>query len=347
MGITVSSASVTRAGFDSMLLVGDETMVDPTATGPSGTGTFDEHMVFRYTTAEQVGPEIVDGHLRDMITIAFAQTPSVSNVYVSYVDTDGSGSGILGSDLVSIALNESNWIGYCSVFEEAADVTAQAAQLLAMGKYYSTLTSSSTTTATYNDYCDVWKTEIPYAEWDQNTSTIGRWCNVAALSSYLSKTQGSYNPAFKGLQSITPAVYTATEEGVLRSSYINQYSPIGGQNVTWDGKNATGKGYIDTFLGAIFLQVRLTEDLMNLMIQTEKLPYTDKGIANVGAVIDSRLRQMTVDGYLDSSRPYQINLPRAAQLTDRASRNLPNVSFIAYTTGAINTIEIQGFIDST
>ena len=49
MGITVSSASVTRAGFDSMLLVGDETMVDPTATGPSGTGTFDS---FAGTTAD-------------------------------------------------------------------------------------------------------------------------------------------------------------------------------------------------------------------------------------------------------------------------------------------------------
>ena len=39
LGITVSSASVTRAGFDSMLLVGDETMVDATKAGPRGEAT--------------------------------------------------------------------------------------------------------------------------------------------------------------------------------------------------------------------------------------------------------------------------------------------------------------------
>lgn len=347
LGITVSSASVTRAGFDSILLVGDETMVDPTQAGPRGEATFDPGMVFKYTADSQVGDEIVNGHLRDMISVAFGQQPSVGTVMVSYVDTEGASAGIVGSDIQDMYEYESNWIGYCSVFETEADVENQATKLLALGKFYSILTSDSSFAPTVNDYTAMWHTGTAYGTWSSSTNTSGRWANVASLSYFLAVTQGTYNPAFKKLQGIDSKQYTATEETTLRANNLNQYSEIGGQAVTWDGKNGSGTGYIDTYLGAIYLQIRLTEDLMNLMIQSPKIPYTDPGIATVGSVISNRLTQMTTDGYLDKNRPFTVNLPKASSLTDKASRNLPGVSFIAYTSGAINTIEIQGFIDAT
>ena len=64
-----------------------------------GEPTFDAGMVFKYTADSQVGDEIKNGHLRDMISIAFGQQPSVGTVMVSYVDTEGSGAGIVGSDI--------------------------------------------------------------------------------------------------------------------------------------------------------------------------------------------------------------------------------------------------------
>ena len=350
LGITVSSASVTRAGFDSMLLVGDETMVDPTEVGPSGTGTFDPTMVYKYTAYSQVGDELANGYLKDMVKVAFGQQPSVGTVYVSYVDTSGTNEGITSSDITAMHEEQSDWIGYCSTFDSASDVATQAGSLVALGKFYSVVTDSTATPATTNDFMALWHTKVALdnpASSGYYPESIGRWANVASLSYYLASVQGSYNPAFKGLQLITPNKYSATEETALRAANLNQYSNIGGQDLTWDGKNASGKGYIDTYLGALYLQIRLTEDLMNMMIQTPKLPYTDGGISTVGSVIDNRLAQCTSDGYLDETRPYQISLPVASQLSDRASRVLPNVSFIAYTTGAINTIEIQGFIDAT
>lgn len=366
LGIQVSSASVTRAGFNTILLVGDERMVDPTQAGPRGEATFDENMVFKYTSADQIGAELIEGHLKDMVSVAFAQSPSVGTVYVSYVDTAGTGAGITATDIEAMEEYEPDWIGYASTFESDADLKTQAGKLSALKKFYSALTTEyagpketitdsegvETEVPIVNtDYAALWHTKTALVVHDADNSEthvsqIGRWSNVASMSFFLAVTQGSYNPAFKSLNLITPLQYSPSQEAQMRAANLNQYSNVGGTAITWDGKVTTG-GYIDIYLGAIEMEIRLREDLLQFMVQTAKLPYTDGGISAIGSVIDRRLAQYTRDGYLDASRPYQIKLPRASQLTDRASRNLPGVSFTAFATGAINTVEIQGIIDAT
>ena len=332
LSLTVSSATVSRQGFNSILLVGDETMID-------GSVFTAEFMVKEYSNLEAVGSD-VSGDLLEMATIAFAQTPSVNKVYISYVETSGTGAGIVGSDLTAIQVNSNDWFGYCSTFNTDADITEQMSWIGANDKFGSFLKSDFSAVSGSINYATLWHSTL--------TATSARWVNVAWLSSVLALVPGSYTGAFKGLQGVDASSYTSTEETTMKAAGINIYSPIGGVDVTWNGASSTGgSNWADIYIGAIYLQVRMMEDLTNLLIQNSKIPYTDAGIAQVGATMARRLAQSTTDGYLDSERPFVITVPDAADIADRASRLLPNVSFVAYAAGAIQSIAIQGTVDAT
>ena len=332
LNLTVSSASVTRQGFNSILLVGDETMIN------SAVFT-EEHMVKEYVNFESIGTDI-SGDLLDMALIAFGQTPSVTRVYVSYVDTEGSSAGILTSDLLAIQANSNDWFGYCSTFNTDSDITVQMGFLGTNDKYGSFLKKDSVAVSGASNYAALWHTKT--------ASGSAQWVNVAWLSTVLALTPGSYTGAFLQLQLVDPSTYTSTEETALRAAAINQFSAIGGVNVTWNGVSATGgTNWADIYIGAVYLQVRMMEDLANLLIQSLKVPLNDSGIAQVEGVMKRRLDQSTTDGYLDPERPFVIAVPDASELTDRASRVLPNVGFTAFASVGIQVIEIQGLIDAT
>lgn len=330
LSLTVSSASVTRQGFNSILLVGDETMV--------GAAFTEEHQVLEYSTYDSIGSD-ASGDLKDMARIAFLQTPSVSKIYLSYVDTSGSGAGITESDLDAIQTNNNDWFGYCSTFNTDADITEQMGWIGANQKYGSFLKSDFTAVSGGVTYSALWHTKA---------TGSAKWVQVAWLSAVLALTPGQYTGAFLQLQGVDASQYTSTEETSMRNAALNQYSEIGGVDVTWNGVSAAGgTQWADIYIGAIYLKIKLMEDLTNLLIQSLKVPYTDAGIAQVEAVLNKRLAQSTADGYLDAERRFVISVPDAATITDRASRLLPNVSFTAYAAGAVQSIAISGTIDAT
>lgn len=331
ISVSVSASSVTRQGFNSILLVGDETMVN--------TSVFtSEHMVRSYTSSTAVGTDC-SGDLKDMINMAFGQSPGVSKVYVSYVDTSGTNAGITTDDLDAISLNNNEWFGYASTFNTDADIVTQVGWINGAKKYGSFLKKDTTAVAVSSDYSVLWHTKA---------SGSVQWVNVAWLSAVLALVPGSYTGAFQGLQIAVPSQYTKTEEDALRAANLNQYSEIGGIPLTWNGITAAGTEghYADLYIGALYLEIRMQEDLMNLLANASKIPFTDEGIAQVKATMSARLQQSTDEGYLDAARPFTVTAPKAANV-DRAARLLPNVSFEAFASGAIQSISIQGFIDAT
>ena len=331
ISVSVSSTSVTRQGFGSIMIVGDETMVN--------TSVFtSQYMVKSYTSAASVGTDCT-GDLMEMITMAFAQSPGINEVYVSYVDTSGTGAGIANEDLNEIAAINSDWFGYCSVFNTDADIVTQASWCAANKKYGSFLKTDSTNPNANSDYAILWHTKA-------TDST--KWVQVAWLSNVLALTPGSYTGAFRQLQSATPNTYTKTEEDALRASAINQYSRVGGVPITWNGITSTGTEghYADLYIGALYLEIRMQEDLVNLLVNNPKVAYTNDGLAQVQAVMNQRLDQSTTEGYLDANVPYSVSMPSIEGI-NRADRNLSGITFQATASGAIQSMEIQGTVDAT
>ena len=118
--------------------------------------------------------------------------------------------------------------------------------------------------------------------------------------------------------------------------------------MSWDGittAQTTGH-YADLYIGAVYLEVRLQEELINLLVNTPKVAYTNAGLATVQSVISQRLQQSTTDGYLDPAVPFSVSMPNISGV-NRADRNLSGITFNATASGAIQSMEIQGTVDAT
>lgn len=334
VSVSVSSTSVTRQGFNSILLVGDQTMV---------AGDLDTEfkvMAFTDATAAQA---VCTGDLSDMVGVAFGQSPGVTTVYVSYVNNTET---LETEDLNAILNNNADFFGYASVFNTEADRQTQLAWLATNKKFgafldHTAVLSTITKQSGANDSGVIFHTKTA-------NDNPAQWTNVAWLSKVLGQTPGSYTGAFIQLNSVDASQYTKTEEDYLRDAGYNQYSVVGGIPMSWNGITTaqTVGHFADLYIGAVYLEVRLQEDLVNLLVNTPKVAYTSAGLNQVQSVINQRLEQSTTDGYLDPAVPYSVSMPNIEGV-NRADRNLSGITFSATASGAIQSMEIQGTVDAT
>jgi hypothetical protein len=134
-------------------------------------------------------------------------------------------------------------------------------------------------------------------------------------------------------------------EALLRTGFANQYSEIGGQDVTYDGKAGNG-GWIDTYINVLWLQARIEEDIFALMAAKDKVPFTDAGIAMITSELSKRLQIAEDLGVLTNNPKYVVTAPLAADVSavDKSNRLLTGITFTAFTAGAVNLVQINGVL---
>ena len=93
--------------------------------------------------------------------------------------------------------------------------------------------------------------------------------------------------------------------------------------------------------------------MLNVLVNNEKVPYTDAGIAIVEGAIRQSLRQGQVNGGIapveydeegNKNLGYTVTVPLAANISanQKATRILQDVTFTARLAGAIHVVEIRG-----
>ena len=138
---------------------------------------------------------------------------------------------------------------------------------------------------------------------------------------------------------------TDTHKTNTANKYGNYYSSVAGRNVVLGHNNGgvvSGNEFIDTIRFRDWLQIRMQERLAALLTGTDKVPYTDDGIARIEGQVRAQLQDGVDVGGL--SLPFVVTVPKAASAnpTDRANRILRNVKFTAPLAGAIQKIFIVG-----
>jgi hypothetical protein len=131
-------------------------------------------------------------------------------------------------------------------------------------------------------------------------------------------------------------VYTTT----LGASFIYFGTMTGGKNIDKEGE------FIDIIINIDFLQARVEEGLMSLLLEKDIIPFTDGGIT----IVDTRLKNLLqtygvvqgilVDGSVVTSFPKRSEVSQ----TDRDDRKLPGGTFTAELSGAINTVIVRGIV---
>ena len=180
------------------------------------------------------------------------------------------------------------------------------------------------------------------------------------MGQQLPKSVGSTNWSFKTLAGIAEGASQDIEASALTETQIdaaldvnaNVYTNTLGADFMYfgtmgGGKNVDKEGeYIDIIINIDFLQARVEEGLMSLLLEKDIIAFTDGGIS----IVDTRLKNLlqthgVVQGILVDNTVV-TTFPKRADVSqgDRDDRKLPGGTFTAELTGGINTVVVRGIV---
>jgi hypothetical protein len=162
---------------------------------------------------------------------------------------------------------------------------------------------------------------------------------------------------FKQLPGITFEKLSTAEKAALDGKKGNAYISVGGVNMYAESFMASGT-FLDEVHGVDWLQSQIESNVFTrLYAAATKVPYTDKGAAQLEQQVRDALAQgvrngllapgensegdFLAEGYITSVVPV-ADVPPA----DKSNRKGPTISFTAILAGAIHSIEINGVVES-
>jgi len=168
---------------------------------------------------------------------------------------------------------------------------------------------------------------------------------AAWLGGQLPKDPGSITWKFKTLTGITVDTLTSTEFGNINDNYGNTYQVVGGVNMISSEATVVSGEYIDIIRGTDWLQVNMQADLFSLLVNSDKIPFTNAG----GGAIEGVIRYW-IDRAESSSVGLlvlggsAIDVPSVADIpvADRAARLFSGITFSGTYAGAVHKITING-----
>ncbi len=185
--------------------------------------------------------------------------------------------------------------------------------------------------------------DITYNSVVRNSTAQG-FIDVAKAVYHLTRTPGSYVPAFKTLSTATPDALTGSQSGVLEGKQCNSYQEVSGRNMMLYGL-ATGSEpeWTDTYIGIDWLQARIQEEVMLLLANSPKIPYTNAGVAQIDSAVSAVLKRGVDNGFIASFTTSAEDTADQSAV-DRAGRIYNGLTFTATIAGAIQSVTIKGIV---
>ena len=160
----------------------------------------------------------------------------------------------------------------------------------------------------------------------------------------LSKDAGTGTWAYKNLSGFIADKLTTDNRTQIANNNGNYYVSFGGVDIMLDGKTSKGE-YIDIIQGLDWLTINLQTKIANALISSDKIPFTNAGIAIIESMVRNGLNEAAERNLIDRET-ILVSVPdvRDVSTEDRNSRTLPNVKFEARLAGAIHKIQIKGTV---
>lgn len=176
--------------------------------------------------------------------------------------------------------------------------------------------------------------------------------DAAWVGLMLTKDPGSATWALKRLSGVTSTRISTTQQQAAWAKNANTFEPYAEGIVLTNKGKVVGGEWIDIIVGRDWLANRIQTDQVQMMINRDKVPYTNPGIALHEATLRASLeagkdQSVIAPDELDSTGKlvpgYVITVPNAVEIADadKASRKLV-LKFVARVAGAIHMVEIQG-----
>src|SRR6185436_14707354 len=288
--VDVQSSSLARKGFNSLLILGLE---------PSFAVGWTDGLVKSYSTYQDVADDpliVTASPVEKMAQTAFAQKPSIPTLYIAKQLTANALTP--STDLALAASSNSDWFGVSMESTDPDAIDDAIAWVGANDKYgFFRITSTADLPIAVTSYSALF--------FSQSVSPNLKYLDVATASRLLAYIPGSYTGAYKTLENVEAANPSSTDETILLANHINYYPIVAGRPITYQGwAYGATSGFIDTYIGALYLKTRMAEDVFAVMAAQLKIPFTNNGINLIVNTVYARLGQSVKDGYLtDNPKP--------------------------------------------
>ncbi|QOS97552.1 DUF3383 family protein [Brevibacterium sp. JNUCC-42] len=158
---------------------------------------------------------------------------------------------------------------------------------------------------------------------------------------------GSVTWKFKTLKGIKPLDVKPTELKEIHDLHANTYVTKAGDDITSEGKVLSGE-YIDIMHAKDYVQFSIEYAVQKLLNSTDKVSYTDGGIAQIESVVRTILQRAHNQGIIATDKDgigiYGTDFKQRAEVdpADRAERVYNQGSFFFELAGAIHATKIHG-----
>ena len=114
-----------------------------------------------------------------------------------------------------------------------------------------------------------------------------------------------------------------------------------------------GIAIIDIIQGIDWIRARMQENIFQKLVNADKIPYTDAGVAIIEAQTRATLENAIKKGVIApdpdkfDGEPYLVQVPKVADVSanDKGNRLLPDITWQATLAGAIHRVTIQGRVE--
>jgi hypothetical protein len=261
----------------------------------------------------------------------------------------------IAETMAAITKYDNDWYGWALTSRNSADIIAAADWTETVRKMFGTAIAEpgaynpdSVADTGYLLYNDNYYRTFSFYHKDANND----FPECAVFARCFSILPGGETWANKKLAAVTADNLTEGQYQALSKKNMNTFERFRNVAITQNGKVAAGE-WIDVIRFRDWLQEEITVNVFNALINRNKIPYTDEGIA----IIEAQIRQalelgvrrggIAPDEYDEDGNTnygYTISVPLAANISanQKASRVLNDVEFTARLAGAIHVINITG-----
>lgn len=277
----------------------------------------------------------------------FAQNPKVSQIAVGRKLTGGDGSETWTEALTNINADNSAWYGLVAGTRTLADQQLVAAWVESNEKLCGLATSDSNAISGTGDIIEDLQTNN-YARTfgiyhpDADLTANDPYSDAAWLGKLFPYDPGTSTWKFKTLAGVPSYTLSTSERNTVLGKNGNIYTVVSGVAITEEGWVGEGE-FIDIIRGTDWLKARIQERIYTLLINQQKVPYTDGGIRAIEGELKAQLQDAVGINFLSE---FTTSAPNAADISiiNKGNRLLPDITFTAKYAGAIHSVEIDGTI---
>lgn len=335
--IVISESMTIEGGYDSTLIVG------PLPANASDHTTPDVSVYSNTDELKDAG-FTVDDPVYIAVQKYFSQSPRPKEVYVA-VQKQPSGA----TEGVDVTLDRANatsgWYAVCP-----AGIAEDKLQKISDWVEANTkMCIAETTSLSASPISEgMSRTAVIHA------STENDCANAAYLGRFLSYTPGSESWQYKSLNAIESQPLSNAETKALEAKNVSFYTKLAGKPVVVGGKMSNGE-WIDTIRFCDWLKTQIQQELINLLLEYPKIPYTTEGATLVESAIRAALDKGVKAGGIanpevkdDEVLPsYTITIPAMSELDSatRKTRKLTGIKWVARLAGAITAFGVGGTVN--